>query len=106
MASLFSPIKVGKLNLKHRVVLAPLTRFRATRTAHVPVVPLVKEYYTQRASIPGTLLITEATLIAPEAAGYFNFPGIWNEEQIKAWKEVRNFDHFTQWIRRGLTAWE
>ncbi|KAJ2924280.1 hypothetical protein H1R20_g12812, partial [Candolleomyces eurysporus] len=93
MASLFSPIKVGKLNLEHRVVLAPLTRFRATRTAHVPVVPLVKEYYTQRASIPGTLLITEAVLIAPEAAGYFNFPGIWSEDQIKAWKEIADAVH-------------
>ncbi|RXW20650.1 hypothetical protein EST38_g5214 [Candolleomyces aberdarensis] len=93
MASLFSPIQVGKLNLKHRVVLAPLTRFRATRTAHVPVVPLVKEYYTQRASIPGTLLITEAALIAHEATGYFNFPGIWSEEQIKAWKEIADAVH-------------
>lgn len=88
MTSLFSPVKVGNLDLKHRVVLAPLTRFRATRTSHIPVVPIVKEYYAQRASVPGTLLISEAALIAAEASGYFNFPGIWSEEQIKAWKEV------------------
>jgi 2,4-dienoyl-CoA reductase-like NADH-dependent reductase (Old Yellow Enzyme family) len=37
---------------------------------------------------PGTLLITEATFIAQEAGGYRNVPGIWNEEQIAAWKQV------------------
>ena len=81
-------MKIGNLTLKHRVVLAPLTRFRAGRTSHTPVVPIVKEYYTQRASVPGTLLISEAALIAPEASGYYNFPGIWSEDQIAAWKEV------------------
>lgn len=86
--ALFSPIKVGTAQLKHRVALAPLTRFRATRSTHVPVVPLVKEYYSQRGSVPGTLLITEATFIAPEAGGYRYAPGIWNQDQIKAWKEV------------------
>lgn len=88
MPSLFSPIKVGNLHLEHRVVLAPLTRFRATRD-HVPVVPLVKEYYEQRASAPGTLIISEGVFVAQEAGGYFYAPGIWNADQIKAWKEVR-----------------
>jgi NADPH2 dehydrogenase len=85
---LFSPIQVGNTKLKHRVVLAPLTRFRATRSTHVPVVPLVKEYYSQRGSVAGTLLITEATFIAPEAGGYRYAPGIYSKEQIEAWKEV------------------
>lgn len=84
---LFQPIAVGTTRLQHRLVLAPLTRFRSTK-AHVPVVPLVKEYYSQRGSTPGSLLITEATFIAPNAGGYNNVPGIWNEEQINAWKEV------------------
>ena len=88
---LFSPIQVGNTKLKHRVVLAPLTRFRATRSSHVPVVPLVKEYYSQRGSVAGTLLITEATFIAPEAGGYRYAPGIYSKEQIEAWKEVSRF---------------
>lgn len=86
-SSLFSPIHVGPVSLKHRVVLSPLTRYRAT-AAHVPYVPLMKEYYSQRGSTPGTLLITEATFIAPQAGGFGNVPGIWNQEQIDAWKEV------------------
>ena len=66
--------------------MAPLTRYRADDN-HVPL-PFVEEYYAQRASVPGTLLITEATFIAAEASGYRNVPGIWNAEQIAAWKKV------------------
>jgi NADPH2 dehydrogenase len=55
--------------------------------------PFVKDYYAQRASVPGTLLITEATFISPRASGYPNVPGIWNAEQIKAWKEVTKVVH-------------
>ena len=84
----FQPIKVGDLTLAHRVVLAPLTRFRGTKFEHVPL-PNVKEYYRQRGSTPGTLLITEATFISPQAGGYTNVPGIWSDEQISKWKEVR-----------------
>lgn len=76
-SALFTPIQVGPLQVKHRVVLAPLTRYRST-AAHLPHVPLMKEYYSQRGSTPGTLLITEATFIAPQAGGYENVPGIWN----------------------------
>jgi NADPH2 dehydrogenase len=86
LSKLFQPIKVGELNLKHRVVLAPLTRFRAN-DAHVPS-PLVAEYYAQRASVPGTLLITEATVISREAGGFANVPGIYTNDQIAAWKKV------------------
>jgi NADPH2 dehydrogenase len=83
---LFTPLQVGNLALKHRVVLAPLTRFRAQRN-HVHN-KFAVDYYKQRASVPGTLLITEATFIAPQAGGYPSVPGIWNDEQIAAWKEV------------------
>src|SRR3954467_7182116 len=86
--TLFDPIKVGKLDLKHRIVLAPLTRFKSTKKAHVPIVPLMAKYYGQRASRPGTLLITEAPFIAAQAGGYDNVPGIWSSEQIAAWKQV------------------
>ncbi|KAK0229230.1 NADH:flavin oxidoreductase/NADH oxidase [Armillaria nabsnona] len=82
---LFQPINVGSLLLKHRVVMAPMTRLRASKT-HLPIVGIVKEYYEQRAHTPGTLLITEATLIAEKAGGYEHVPGIWNQDQIDAWK--------------------
>lgn len=83
---LFQPIQVGNVTLGHRVVLAPLTRFRANKD-HVHG-DLAVEYYAQRASSPGTLLITEATFIAPQAGGYDYVPGLWNEEQVAAWKRV------------------
>lgn len=89
-AKLFQPSKIGDITLGHRVVLAPLTRCRAN-SAHVHG-DLAVEYYAQRASIPGTLLIAEGTFIAPQAGGLHlgpNVPGIWNEEQIAAWKRVR-----------------
>ncbi|KAF8890829.1 hypothetical protein CPB84DRAFT_1391642 [Gymnopilus junonius] len=90
---LFQPIKVGNAKLQHRVVLAPLTRYRATRKEHVPIVPLVGTYYSQRSRRPGSLVITEATFIKPEAGGYDNAPGIWNHDQIKAWKQVTDEVH-------------
>ena len=84
---LFQPTTVGNLKLSHRIVLAPLTRNRAN-PQHVHG-DLAVEYYRQRASVPGTLLITEATTIAPEAGGRPHVPGIWSEEQISAWRKVR-----------------
>ena len=90
-SNLFKPLKVGHLQLQNRVVLAPLTRFRAD-DKHVPL-PFVAKYYAQRSSAPGTLLISEATFIAPQAAGFPNAPGIWNEEQIKSWKHVTDAVH-------------
>ncbi|RPD77002.1 NADH:flavin oxidoreductase/NADH oxidase [Lentinus tigrinus ALCF2SS1-7] len=91
ISKLFQPAKVGNLELSNRVVHAPLTRFRANG-AHVPT-DLMVEYYKQRASYPGTLLISEATYIAPQASGMFNAPGIWSEEQIAAWKKVTDAVH-------------
>ena len=91
MSKLFTPLKVGDVTLSNRVVMAPLTRFRAD-DSHVPL-PFVAEYYTQRASYPGTLLISEATFISPEAGGAFNVPGIYNDAQIAAWKKVTDSVH-------------
>lgn len=73
-SKLFQAIHVGDMELSHRVVLAPMTRYRST-DAHVPG-HLVPEYYTQRASTPGTLLVTEGVLIDPRAGGYANVPGL------------------------------
>ncbi len=85
-SKLFQSIAVGDITLKHRVVLAPLTRFRNT-IRHVPT-DLSVEYYSQRASTPGTLLITEATAIAAKAGGYDNIPHLETDEQIAGWKKV------------------
>ncbi|KAF7341348.1 FMN-linked oxidoreductase [Mycena venus] len=93
---LFKPLKVGNINLQHRVVLAPLTRYRANE-AHVPLLPLVSDYYGQRASKPGSLLITEATFVAARAGGGANVPGIWSVEQIEAWKSARSFIFMQLW---------
>lgn len=84
---LFTSIQVGPTALQHRVVLAPLTRYKAN-AEHVPYLPLVADYYSQRASKPGSLLIAEATHIAAQAGGYDHLPGIWSPEQIKAWSSV------------------
>lgn len=105
---LFEPFKIGPYNLSSRIVQAPLTRFRAD-DSHVQL-PFCKEYYAQRACSAGTLQITEATFISPRASGYPNIPGIWNEEQIKAWKEIVDSVHsrggviFLQMWALGRTA--
>jgi NADPH2 dehydrogenase len=88
---LFQPLKVGNLNLKNRVVMAPLTRFRSD-DEHVPL-PMVTDYYAQRASVPGTLLITEATLISRISGTYTNVPGIYTDAQIEAWRKVTDAVH-------------
>lgn len=85
-SKLFQPIRVGTVQLAHRVVLAPMTRNRNTED-HVPT-NLGLEYYTQRAATPGTLLITEATIVADKASGQKFIPGIWNDKQIQEWKKV------------------
>ena len=82
--ALFKPIKVGRITLEHRVVLAPLARFRAS-ASHVPG-PQQASYYSQRGSTPGSLLITEATFISHDAGGYAHVPGIYTDAQIQAWK--------------------
>jgi NADPH2 dehydrogenase len=73
---LFEPVEIGTVAQQHRVVVAPLTRFKAS-AEHVPYVALVAEYYAQRATRPGTPLITEYTLIAVRAGGLANVAGIW-----------------------------
>lgn len=90
-SNLFAPVKVGRASLSHRIVMAPMTRRRAA-IDFVPT-PLMVEYYAQRASVPGTLLISEATAIAPRSASPPNTPGIWSDAQIDAWKAVTTAVH-------------
>ena len=66
---------------------------------HTPT-DLMREYYEQRASVPGTLLISEATSVSPRAAALPNTPGIWTTEQIKAWKPITSAVH-----QKGSFIW-
>ncbi|WP_338691950.1 alkene reductase [Bradyrhizobium sp. 26S5] len=89
--SLFSPLKVGPYELKHRVVMAPLTRMRAARPSLAPR-PLNAEYYAQRAT-PGGLLIAEASPVVASGFGNPGVPGIYSEAQIAGWREVVDAVH-------------
>jgi NADPH2 dehydrogenase len=106
---LFKPLKIGNVEVKHRIGMAPLTRLRANED-RVPV-PMMKEYYGQRASVPGTLIITEGTCVSPSACGGFsNAPGIWSKEQVAAWRTITDEVHrkgsfiFCQLFAMGRSA--
>ncbi|KAI2638446.1 putative N-ethylmaleimide reductase [Xylaria nigripes] len=88
---LFRPVQIGNMTLAHRVGMSPLTRLRASAD-HVPL-DMVVEYYMQRASIPGTLLISEGTFISKADRGVSNAPGIYTEEQIRSWRQVTDAVH-------------
>jgi N-ethylmaleimide reductase len=89
--SLFSPLQVGPYRLKHRLVMAPLTRMRAEKPSLAPR-PLNAEYYGQRAT-PGGLIIAEASPIAATGFGSPGVPGIYSEQQIKGWRDVVDAVH-------------
>ncbi|MBC7660828.1 MAG: alkene reductase [Chitinophagaceae bacterium] len=86
MPHLLDPIHIGSLQLNNRVIMAPLTRCRASgpdgRTPNV----LMKKYYVQRAS--AGLIITEATSVTPMGVGYEHTPGIWNDDHVRAWADI------------------
>lgn len=71
--------------------MAPLTRMRA-EDDHVPS-EMALDYYSQRASVPGTLIISEGTLLSPEAIGWLNIPMIYTRQQIAAWKRITDAVH-------------
>nr|WP_315239349.1 alkene reductase [uncultured Albidiferax sp.] len=87
--TLFTPLQVGSLTLPNRILLAPLTRTRAD-AGHMPNA-LMTDYYSQRAT--GGLLITECTMVAPGTSAFINEPGIYNDAQIAAWKNVTSAVH-------------
>lgn len=91
MGKLRTPIRIGRLDLHHRVVMAPMTRNRADSN-NVPL-DIVREYYAQRASVPGTLLISEGTFITQRAGGMAHVPGIWSNDQINQWKTITDAVH-------------
>jgi NADPH2 dehydrogenase len=105
---LFKSLQIGDVVAKHRIGMAPLTRSRATDD-RVPT-PLMKEYYSQRAAMPGTLIITEGTLISKICGGFPNAPSIWREDQIAAWRTITDEIHsngcfiFCQLFETGRAA--
>ncbi|PJZ47008.1 alkene reductase [Leptospira brenneri] len=88
MKSLFSEAKLGNLSLKNKVVMAPMTRSRS-----IDNIPgdIVATYYEQRAE--AGLIVTEGTSPSPNGLGYARIPGIYSEEQTKAWKKVTDKVH-------------
>ncbi|SDF61872.1 MULTISPECIES: alkene reductase [unclassified Duganella] len=85
MPTLFDPITIGDITLKNRVVMAPLTRARATGGGRVPNA-LMAKYYEQRAT--AGLILSEATAVTPQGVGYADTPGLWSDEQVEGWKQV------------------
>lgn len=86
---LFEPLQLGSLEIPNRIVMAPLTRCRASED-RVPNA-LMAEYYAQRSS--AGLILSEATAVSPRGVGYPSTPGIWSAEQVEAWKPVTNAVH-------------
>jgi len=87
--TLFDPLQLGSLTLKNRIVMAPLTRCRASE-GRVPNA-LMADYYRQRAS--AGLILSEATSVTPMGVGYPDTPGIWSNEQVQGWKLVTDAVH-------------
>ena len=89
---LFSPLKVGPYQLKHRVMLAPLTRMRASKPSLAPR-PLNAEYYARARPTEGGLLIAEASPVIASGFGSPGVPGIYTDAQVAGWREVVNAVH-------------
>lgn len=86
--TLFTPITLGKLQLKNRVVMAPMTRSRAA--GNVPN-ELMEKYYSLRAD--AGLVITEGTSPSQNGLGYTRIPGLFSDEQVQGWQRVNDGVH-------------
>jgi 2,4-dienoyl-CoA reductase-like NADH-dependent reductase (Old Yellow Enzyme family) len=87
---LFDPLQCGDLHLPNRILMAPLTRSRATPEGRIPT-DLQVEYYRQRAE--AGLIFSEATSVTPMGVGYAATPGIWSGEQVEGWEKVTKAVH-------------
>ena len=86
---LFKPLQAGAFTFPNRLVMAPLTRCRAS-AGRVPNA-MMAEYYAQRSSFG--MILSEATSISPVGVGYPNTPGIWSDDQVEGWKLVTRAVH-------------
>lgn len=92
-SQLFTPMKLGSLNLSHRILMAPLTRCRADKF-HNPT-DLMTTYYTQRAS--AAVIICEATMVMEKCSAFGGTdPGIYSKEQVIGWKKITDAVHKRQ----------
>ena len=82
LQQLLTPVRLGALELRNRIVMAPLTRCRADNPGYVPS-ELMARYYAQRAG--AGLIVSEGTIVSPQARGYPFTPGIWSAEQVAGW---------------------
>jgi N-ethylmaleimide reductase len=87
---LFTPARIGALDLTHRIVHAPMTRLRAEADASPSA--MMVEYYRQRAS-QGGLVITESVHPSPDSYGYLGAPGIYTDRHVAAWRRVTDAVH-------------
>jgi N-ethylmaleimide reductase len=87
---LLTPVRLGALELKNRVVMAPLTRCRCDNPGYVPT-DMMARYYAQRAS--AGLIVSEGTIVSPQARGYPYTPGIWSDAQVAGWRLVTDAVH-------------
>jgi N-ethylmaleimide reductase len=105
---LFTPVQIGPISLKHRVVMAPLTRSRSQQPGDIPG-DLMLEYYTQRAS-DGGFIISEATTVSITARGWLGAPGLYSDQQVEGWKKITGAVHargghmFSQLWHTGRTS--
>lgn len=86
---LLEPVQIGDFQLRNRIVMAPLTRCRASE-GRIPNT-MMAQYYRQRAS--AGLILTEATSVTPKGVGYPDTPGIWSDEQVEGWKLITKAVH-------------
>jgi len=89
LKTLFDPVQLGAFALPNRIIMAPLTRCRASE-GRVPNA-VMAEYYRQRAN--AGLIITEATSVTAQGVGYPNTPGIWSDAQVEGWKLTTDAVH-------------
>ncbi|MFK7748705.1 MAG: alkene reductase [Kordia sp.] len=88
---LLQPYSSKNLQLKNRVIMAPMTRSRANNKGNIPTDELHGIYYEQRAS--AGLIITEGAQVSKEAVGYIHTPGIYTKAQVEGWKKVTKRVH-------------
>src|SRR5690606_16368934 len=89
MTRIFDPVQLGALTLNNRIVMAPLTRNRASE-GRIPN-DMMRTYYCQRAS--AGLIISEATSVSPQGVGYPHTPGIWSSAQVEGWRKITQAVH-------------
>lgn len=89
LSSLFAPVALGAIDLRNRIVMAPMTRSRAG--AGDVATDLMAEYYSQRAG--AGLIVSEGTQPSPAGKGYCRTPGIYSPEQIEGWAGVASRVH-------------